>query len=290
MSTTNFTLARQITSNRFLIARRFCQLAVLGLFLLGPWLNIWIIKGNLNSSLILDTVPLTDPFILLQSFFTGHIPEITAIQGAVLLTSGYFLLGGRVFCSWVCPVNMVTDLAYWLRRKLKPGYARTLSSQLRFWLLGAIMLSSAVSGYLAWESINPVSMAHRGIIFGFGLAWVILLLVFIFDLFISPRGWCGHLCPTGAFYSLLGYFSPLKVTANGRSECTDCGDCYQICPEPQVLKPALKGDSAIIANSTCNNCGRCIDVCPTNVFSFKLTTRPPHKSKLQQVETMETER
>ena len=28
--------------------------------------------------------------------------------------------------------------------------------------------------------------------------------VFFFDLFVSRRGWCGHLCPVGAFYGLLG--------------------------------------------------------------------------------------
>ena len=43
-----------------------------------------------------------------------------------------------------------------------------------------------------WELINPVSMAHRGIIFGMGLAWVVLLGVFLFDLLISRHGWCGN--------------------------------------------------------------------------------------------------
>jgi ferredoxin-type protein NapH len=147
-----------------------------------------------------------------------------------------------------------------------------------------------MTGSLAWENINPVTMTHRGIIYGIGLAWIFIAIIFVFDLLIAPRGWCGHLCPTGAFYALLGHYGPLKITANNRSACDDCGECYRICPEPQVLKPALKGPSEIITANVCNNCGRCIDVCPPNVFRYSLITTNPTKSKLQQVETMETER
>jgi hypothetical protein len=38
------------------------------------------------------------------------------------------------------------------------------------------------------------------------LAWAVLLAVFLFDLFVMRHGWCGHLCPVGAFYSLIGRF------------------------------------------------------------------------------------
>ena len=66
-----------LIANKWLIARRFSQLSILFLFLLGPWLDIWLVKGNLNSSLVLDTVPLTDPYVLLQSLFAGHSTEAT---------------------------------------------------------------------------------------------------------------------------------------------------------------------------------------------------------------------
>ena len=53
-------------SHQWLVWRRLSQLSVLGLFLLGPWFGLWIIKGNIASSLILETVPLTDPYLLIQ--------------------------------------------------------------------------------------------------------------------------------------------------------------------------------------------------------------------------------
>ena len=104
-----------LIANKWLLARRFSQLSILSLFLLGPWFGIWLVTGNLNSSLILGTVPLTDPYVLLQSLFAGHSPETTAITGAIIVLVFYVLVGGRVYCSWVCPVNIITDAAKWLR-------------------------------------------------------------------------------------------------------------------------------------------------------------------------------
>ncbi len=54
-----------------------------------------------------------------------------------------------------------------------------------------------------------------------------------------------------------------------------------VCPEQQVIRPALKGyvnknDSEqigpVITSSNCTNCGRCIDVCAKDVFHFGLRT------------------
>ena len=72
-------------AHRFLIARRVSQAGVLALFLLGPLVGLWIVKGNLNSSLTLGVLPLTDPYVLLQSFAARHWPETTAIVGAIIV-------------------------------------------------------------------------------------------------------------------------------------------------------------------------------------------------------------
>ena len=36
----------------------------------GRWFGLWIVKGNLNYSYTLDVLPLTDPYVLLQSLVT----------------------------------------------------------------------------------------------------------------------------------------------------------------------------------------------------------------------------
>ena len=259
-------------AHKWLLARRISQLAILAAFLLGPLAGIWIVKGNLSYSLTLDTLPLADPFVLLQSLFTGHVPEKLALIGVAIVAAFYLIIGGRVYCSWVCPVNMVTDLANWLRRRLGIKGGARLSRNTRYWMLGMVLVLAALTGSMAWELINPVSMLHRGLIFGFGAAWAIVLAVFLLDLFVTSRGWCAHVCPMGAFYSVLGSRSVLRVSAAKHAACNDCMDCYKVCPEPQVIPAALKGADKgvgpVILSANCTNCGRCIDVCSKDVFNF----------------------
>lgn len=259
-------------ANLWLILRRFTQLLILFLFLAGPWFGYWIVKGNLTSSLTLEVLPLTDPYVLLQSFLAGHEVISTAVIGAIIVTVFYLLVGGRVYCSWVCPVNIVTDAADWLRRRFNIKGGARFSHQTRYWILLMTLFVAAVTTTIAWELVNPVSLLHRGIIFGSGFAAIVVISIFLFDLFISRKGWCGHLCPVGAFYSLLGYFSIVRVTASNRDKCDDCMDCFMVCPEEQVIKPALKGEKKgigpIIMDINCTNCGRCIDVCAKDVFTY----------------------
>ncbi|MCF7980593.1 MAG: quinol dehydrogenase ferredoxin subunit NapH [Pseudomonadales bacterium] len=276
-------------AHRWLLLRRTSQLLVLGIFLVGPLTGFWLVKGNLASSLTLGTLPLTDPYVLLQTLATGHVAEATAFAGAAIVLVFYLLVGGRLYCSWVCPVNMVTDTAEWLRRRLQIKANRIkLNRATRYWILVLTFVLPLLTGALVWELVNPVSLLFRGIIFGIGAVWVVVLAIFLFDLCLSQRGWCRHLCPVGAFYSLLGYISLVRIGAVRREHCDDCMDCFTVCPETQVIKPALKGEkqtSPVIFSGNCTHCARCIDVCDKNVFSF--TTRFSKKPNTHEIHQME---
>jgi ferredoxin-type protein NapH len=257
---------------RFLILRRISQISILGLFLLGPWFGYWIVTGNMASSLTLGVLPLTDPMVLLQVLLSGNTPVKAGIVGAVIVLIFYLLVGGRVFCSWVCPINIITDAAQWLRRKFNIKGGTTFSRQSRYWMLLAVFVLPVITGTIVWELVNPVSLVYRGLIFGMGLAWGVVAAIFILDLFVAQNAWCGHLCPVGAFYSLIGKVSVLRISAAKRKDCDDCMDCFVVCPESKVIKPALKGEDQgfgpVILSGQCNNCGRCIDVCAKNVFNY----------------------
>lgn len=272
-------------AQRWLLLRRLSQLSVLGLFLLGPWAGIWLLKGNLSASLLLDRVPLTDPYLVLQTLLAGHAPEALGGLGALLVALIYAVVGGRVYCSWVCPVNPITDAAGWLRERLGIKGSVHLARSTRYWLLAMTLGGAAASGILLWELVNPVAFWQRGLIFGLGSAWTVAVAIFAFDLLVMRRGWCGHLCPVGAFYAQLGRWSLLRVRADQRAACDDCMDCFAVCPEPQVIRPALKGEGQgqgpVILAPECTNCGRCIDVCGQRVFTYGLrhpnpvVIRPP---------------
>lgn len=258
-------------AHRFLVLRRLSQVFFLGLFMLGPWFGIWWVKGNLAGSMTFDFLPLTDPFVLLQGIIAQHWPELTAIIGALIVGGIYALIGGRVYCSWVCPINPVTDAAHWLHNRLGLTKGWQPKRTTRLWLLAMVLAVSAITGTIAWELVNPISMLHRGLIFGMGFAWSFVLAVFLFDLLVSRRGWCGRLCPVGAFYGIIGQASVLRVSAIKRAACDDCMDCFAICPEMHVITPALRGadgDTPLILSPDCTNCGRCVDICAPAVFEF----------------------
>ncbi|EHE7896034.1 quinol dehydrogenase ferredoxin subunit NapH [Vibrio parahaemolyticus] len=254
-------------AHRFLVLRRLCQLTIIALFMAGPTLGV--LTGNLSSSMLLDTVPLSDPLIVLQALATGHIPEFNALLGVVIVVVFYAILAPRAFCAWVCPLNIVTDLAAWLRRKFKIKASYRWSPAIRYWLIPVLMLGSALSGAILWTWLDPVAALHRGLVFGMGAGWVLIALVFVLDLLLVEHGWCGHLCPLGATYGVIGRKSLLRVTAVRREDCTKCMDCFYVCPEPEVLRQPLKEGDRRVMDQNCISCGRCLDVCPEHVFEFK---------------------
>ena len=256
---------------RFLILRRLTQLSIILMFLSGPLWNTWILKGNYSGSLLFDSIPMTDPLMTAEMLSAGYMPEWTTILGALILVALYAVVASKAFCSWVCPLNIVTDSAAWLRRKLGIRQSAKLSRNLRYGILAMILVGSAISGTLLWEWINPVAALGRVFVYGLGATLWLILVVFLFDLLIVEHGWCGHLCPIGATYALIGAKSLLKVKVIDRARCDRCMDCYNVRPEPQVLRLPLHGDaedSQIILSKDCITCGRCIDVCAENVFKF----------------------
>lgn len=263
-----------IAAFKWLFARRLTQLSILGLFLAGPWLGVWVLKGNIASSQLLDTVPMTDPLLFLQMLGAGFLGMASpALIGAALVAGFYLVVGGRSYCAWVCPMNVITDAAHWLRRRLGLKSSSHIKRNTRIWIVAMVLVLAAATGTLAYELINPVSLLYRGLIFGMGMGWLLVAAIFLFDLLVLKHGWCGHLCPMGAVYSQIGRASLLRVRADHRERCDNCMECYAVCPEPHVIPPALKGaegESMVITSGDCTNCGRCIDICPERVFNFGL--------------------
>ena len=265
----------RVWSWRYLFLRRFTQLGILLLFF-GTAHWAWqypkktpLLSGNLSASEFIGLIPMTDPLAALQIFLTGHVLTQETLIGVAVVFAFYLLAGGRVFCAWVCPVNMVTDLAGWLRNRLEISAIIHLPRTVRYFVLAAALVLSAVTGVAAFEWVSPVGMMHREIIFGMGFGFLALLAIFLFDLLILKNGWCGHLCPLGAFWSLVGKIGLLKVRFDKRS-CTHCGECAKVCPEPQVLNLKKLDERGLVFSGECSNCGRCTALCPEGSLAFDL--------------------
>lgn len=254
---------------KYLTARRITQTAVMFLFFAGNAFGWNVLRGNLSSAKVLDAIPLSDPFAVLQSYSAGAAIAADALTGAIVILLFYAVLGGRVFCGWVCPVNMVTDLANKIRTSFHLD-ARwkswNVDRGVRYWIIALSIVLSAVLGVTAFEWISPIGALHRGIIYGFGFGWAFILIVFLFDLFAVKNGFCGHLCPLGGFYSLIGRFGFLRIDYD-RDKCTLCMKCTDICPEKQVLH-MVGEQSGPVLSGECINCGRCVEVCDDDAVNF----------------------
>lgn len=264
---------------RYLIARRLTQISILVLYF-GA--NAWgwkMLEGNLSSSRIFDIIPMSDPYAALQMLVAGAALATDLLIGVGVAVVFYLLIGGRAFCSWVCPVNLITDFAAVMRRvtgmNTLKGVKQPASRNIRYWVLGLSLIISALMGVAAFEFISPISMIHRGIVFGIGFGWAAALIIFLFDLFVLRNGWCGHICPLGGFYSILGKFSLIRVN-HTKENCTNCRDCLTVCPENQVLFMINK-ESLPVLSGECTNCARCIEVCQDDALNFSLRTMAQNK-------------
>lgn len=256
---------------RFMIARRITQVSVMVLYILANVYGVNILMGNLSSSMFLNTIPLSDPYAVFQMLFAGAILSFDVLLGAFIITMFYLVIGGRAFCSWICPVNIITDTANYLRRKF--GFNQIQKKQpasrnIRYWVIALSLVISYLMGIAAFELISPVSMVHRGIIFGLGFGWATILVIFLFDLFVLKNGWCGHICPLGGAYSLIGKFSLIRVH-HDEPKCTACMKCKEVCPENQVLFMVTKTSMPVLSGE-CTNCGRCVEVCDDDALNFSI--------------------
>ena len=266
-------LGARVWSWRYIVLRRLVQVGLLLLFF-GTAHWAWqypektpLLSGNLSASEFIGVIPMADPFAALQIFVAGHVLQAETLIGAAIVFVFYALLGGRVFCAWVCPVNIVTDLAGWLRSRLDIRAIFHLNRGLRYFVMLAALVLSAISGLAAFEWVSPIGMLHREVIFGVGLGFLALISIFLFDLLILKNGWCGHLCPLGAFYSIVGRLALWRVRFD-KTTCTHCGECAKVCPEPQVLNLKRLEEVGLVNAGECSNCGRCTALCPEGSLAF----------------------
>lgn len=253
--------------------RRISQLLILSLFILGNLGIFGFISGNLSSSVVLGRLSLSDPFAILQLFFAGFSLNFAAISGAFLIFIFYAFISPRAFCGWVCPVNLVSDFAYFMRVKF--GFSRdkkwlNLPKNSRYFILGFSLILSFILGIPAFENISHIGFLQRGIIFLSSSAFSVALVIFAFDCFVFERGICSHLCPVGAFYAITSKFSLIRVKHDSKN-CTKCMKCKVVCPEVQVLNFIGKRDGFVA--SECVSCGKCVEICSDEALEFSILRR-----------------
>lgn len=248
-------------------------LLVNSLFVLSYWFDVQLVEGALTGSRFVG-FHMADLNAALQVMLAFKQLLVNLLIGTVTVGLVWWLLGGRTFCSWVCPYHLVAEWVEILHLKLR---AKGLALDVRFdrrtrtvlWLLFAAL--AFATSYTVFETVSPTGILSRALIYGPGLAlaWVGLLL--LFELFVSRRAWCRTACPIGLTYGLVGATAPLRVRYD-LSKCFHDGECRKVCLVPHVLevtKAARATEPFVDLGADCTRCGRCVDACPTDALTYK---------------------
>ncbi|MCB1942171.1 MAG: NapH/MauN family ferredoxin-type protein [Candidatus Accumulibacter sp.] len=244
------------------------------LFTFSFWLDIQILEGALTASRFVG-FHLIDLNSALQVMLAHKHIIVNLFIGTATVFVLWAVLGGRSFCSWVCPYHL---LAEWFEslhlklvsKKLVSDHEFHRATRTVFWVIFALL--AVVSGYTVFETISPTGILSRALIYGPSLAlgWVLLLLAF--EVVYSRRAWCRYVCPIGLTYGMVGAISPVRVEYH-LEKCFHEGDCRKVCLVPHVLDVVIKGRAAELSTPIgpdCTRCGLCVDVCPSGALVFNV--------------------
>ena len=254
--------------------RRWATLIFVNLlFVISYHFDVQLVEGALTASRVVG-FHMADLNSALQVMLAFKHVVINLVIGTVTVFIFWWLLGGRTFCSWVCPYHLLAEWAEMLHLKLADkGIVKDhpFDRRARTWFWVVFVVLAFATGYTVFEFISPTGILSRALIYGPGLAllWVALLL--LFEIFYSRRAWCRYACPIGLTYGFVGAISPLKVEYHLES-CFHEGECRKVCLVPHVLNTVIKGRAQgmnVELGADCTRCGRCVETCPTGSQTYK---------------------
>jgi ferredoxin-type protein NapH len=256
-------------------------------------------KGQYGGQKIIDASPL---YSMLDGWF-GHSPHLqpydTVAQGslwsfgihdfrvsdplAVLSSPGALavtaiipiiatMLLGRVFCGWICPMGLLSEIVTGIRRGLDrlgiAFFSWPVTPLLKYAVLATGLLFALVLSVSFFFPIYPPriisDMIRDSLLSSPPAAGIVFIgAILLVELLFVERLWCRCLCPGGAVYSLLGKSRFLRIRRDCDA-CNNCGDCDKVCPHD--LRPA----SATLTGE-CDNCGLCKKVCEPNALHYTLS-------------------
>ncbi len=178
---------------------------------------------------------------------------------------------GTVFCSWICPFGLLSELTYELGWRVLPKKYKGLTTKRNVFYIKIFIFSLGLSGFLLFSTtpvLNQLSLpAWYSRIFQFyfeqkhvSLAILFLFMILLVEFAARERLWCRYICPQSFLLIIAKLVNPARLNVGfqeGKCLCKKGRDpCRQACS----LSLAPKQLSHIL-ETECNNCGDCIVAC-----------------------------
>lgn len=193
-------------------------------------------------------------------------PAALVIFLAILLMS---LLAKKSFCSWLCPVGTLSELAHKVGRLLFGRNFRVWSwldiafRSVKYLLLllfvKLILLDmpvAALGGFLdaPYWAVSDVKMLH--FFTRMSVTTVVVLAILTILSLLYKNVWCRYLCPYGALLGLVSLLSPFKIRRDSKG-CTGCQRCHAACPSGLSVHTC-----EAVSSPECTGCLTCVASCP----------------------------
>ena len=255
--------------------RRWITLILINLlFVISYHFDVQLVEGALTASRVIG-FHFADLNSALQVMLAFKHVVLNLVIGTATVFVLWLLLGGRTFCSWVCPYHLLSEWAEYLhlwlvKKKIVKNHVFHRKTRAVLYVVFALL--ALLTGYTVFETISPTGILSRALIYGPGIALVWVGALLLFEVFVSRRAWCRYVCPIGITYAVVGTLSPVRIEYNAES-CHHEGDCRKVCMVPHVLDLTIRGrahDVTQEVTSDCTRCGMCVDICPTNSLNFKV--------------------
>ena len=130
--------------------------------------DIQIVEGSLTASRLLG-FHLADVYSSLLVMLAQRHVAVNLVIGAATIALFWGLIGGRSFCSWVCPYHLVAEWAEMLHvrlagRGLVSDHPLHRGVRTAFWVLFAGL--AFATGQTLFLALNPIGVLSRAVVYG----------------------------------------------------------------------------------------------------------------------------
>ncbi len=237
-----------------------------------PWITV---DGNHLFLLSFDKLKLHLAFVQFDMQEMYLMPFLLMIM--FLGIFGMTVMGGRVFCGWVCPQtvfrviyrDLIETKILGLRKRIKNKQQEPDMSKAENKVKKAVaiimwtVLATLAAADFMWFFVPPEDFflymqnpADHMVVIGF-LAGVVLFLVY--DIIFLKENFCVYVCPYSRIQSVLYDDDTVMAIYNPHRG----GDIYNENKEKEFTKQ--KDLLAVNPSAECTACESCVTVCPTHI-------------------------